>query len=162
MRAAGGASGGRGSAFGIHRRVDYTLAPFAKYNHLSNEVIAAIGALLKEGQRLDYLAIYGDSSGGGLAAAVVLKTRDRGLGMPAAAVLVSPWLDITPSGDSETTLHDSDPNALYEKHGTHEGMIHNFQDRIPDAPEAILARQKMRIFLHQHLGVGAKRSYAKQ
>jgi acetyl esterase/lipase len=35
----------------------------------------------------------------------------------------------------------------------YEGMIHNFQDRIPDAPEAILARQKMRAFLSQHLGI---------
>jgi epsilon-lactone hydrolase len=90
--------------------VDYTLAPHAKYNQMSDEVIASVQALLKQGQRLADMAIYGDSSGGGLAAAVVLKMRDRGLGMPAAAVLVSPWLDVTPSGDTETTLHDADPN----------------------------------------------------
>src|SRR5262245_39291705 len=115
------------------------------------------------------------------------------------------------------TLHDADPNQLYEKHGKqaaaafanprdqkdpyaspvygdyskgfpptliqgglketllsgfvrlyqaldvagvpvkldlYEGMVHNFQDRIPDAPEAIVARQKMRAFLSQHLGIG--------
>src|SRR5215831_8497077 len=97
--------------------VDYALAPLAKYNHMSDEVITAISALLKDGQRLADTAIYGDSSGGGLAAAVVLKMRDQGLGMPAAAVLLSPWLDVTPSGDTETTLHDADPNQLYEKHG---------------------------------------------
>ena len=55
--------------------VDYTLAPLAKYNQMSDEVIRAIGALLKKGQRLADTAIYGDSSGGGLAAAVVLKMR---------------------------------------------------------------------------------------
>jgi epsilon-lactone hydrolase len=33
----------------------------------------------------------------------------------------------------------------------YEGMIHNFQDRIPDAPEAVLARQKIRAFVRQHL-----------
>jgi len=33
----------------------------------------------------------------------------------------------------------------------YEGMVHNFQDRIPDAPESILARNKMRDFLIQHL-----------
>jgi len=32
-------------------------------------------------------------------------------------------------------------------------MIHNFQDRILDAPEAILARRKMRTFLHRQLGM---------
>jgi acetyl esterase/lipase len=196
--------------------VDYTLAPWAKYNQMSDEVVTAIQALLQQGQRLEELAIYGDSSGGGLAAAVVLKMRDRGLGMPKAAVLVSPWLDVTPSGDTETTLHDADPNALYERQGKYaaaaftdpqdqkhpyaspvygdfsrgfpptliqgglketllsgfvrlyqaldaagiqvkldlyEAMIHNFQDRMPDAPEAILARGKMRTFLHQQLGM---------
>jgi monoterpene epsilon-lactone hydrolase len=97
--------------------VDYTLAPHARYNQMSDQVVAAIQALLKQGQRLEDTAIYGDSSGGGLAAAVVLKMRDRGFEMPAAAVLVSPWLDVTPSGDTETTLHDADPNQLYEKHG---------------------------------------------
>jgi epsilon-lactone hydrolase len=35
----------------------------------------------------------------------------------------------------------------------YEGMIHNFQDRIPDTPESILARSKMRDFLFQHLGM---------
>lgn len=196
--------------------VDYTLAPWVKYNQMSDEVVTAIQALVEQGQRLEDLAMYGDSSGGGLAAAVVLKMRDRGLGMPKAAVLVSPWLDVTPSGDTETTLHDADPNTLYERQGKqaaaafadpkdqkhpyaspvygdfskgfpptliqgglketllsgfvrfyqaldtagipvkldlYEAMIHNFQDRIPDAPEAILARRKMRTFLHQQLGM---------
>jgi epsilon-lactone hydrolase len=196
--------------------VDYTLAPHAKYNQMSDQVVAAVQALLEQGQRLADTAIYGDSSGGGLAAAVVLKMRDRGLGMPTAAVLVSPWLDVTPSGDTETTLHGADPNQLYEKHSKHaaaafadpkdqkdpyaspvygdfskgypptliqgglketllsgfvrlyqaldaagvpvkldlyEGMIHNFQDPIPDAPESILARKKMREFLHKYLGL---------
>ncbi|PYM89521.1 MAG: hypothetical protein DME08_25065 [Candidatus Rokuibacteriota bacterium] len=196
--------------------VDYTLAPFAKYDQMSDQVIAAIQALRSDGQRLSDTAIYGDASGGGLAAAAVLKMRDRGLGMPAAIVLVSPWLDVTASGDTETTLRTADPNALDERHARqaaaayaalehhkdpyaspvygdyatgfpptliqgglkevllsgfvrmyqaldtagvtvkldlYEGMIHNFPDRIPDAPEAIAARQKMRAFLHQHLGL---------
>jgi monoterpene epsilon-lactone hydrolase len=196
--------------------VDYTVAPLAKYNQMSDEVIAVMNALTKGGQRLPDTVIYGDSSGGGLAAAVVLKMRDRGMGMPAAVVLVSPWLDVTSSGDTETTLRDADPNQLYEKHtkqaagafadlldqkdpyaspiygdyskgfpptliqgglketllsgfvrlyqaldvvgvpvklDLYEGMIHNFQDRMPDAPEAILARGKIRTFVHQYLGM---------
>jgi acetyl esterase/lipase len=36
----------------------------------------------------------------------------------------------------------------------YEGMIHNFQDRIPDAPEAVLARRKIRTFVRYHLGIG--------
>jgi monoterpene epsilon-lactone hydrolase len=99
--------------------VDYTLAPQAKYNQMSDEVVAAIQALLGQGQRLEDTAIYGDSSGGGLAAAVTLKMRDRGLGLPAAAILVSAWVDVTPSGDTETTLKDADPNQVYELHSKH-------------------------------------------
>ena len=183
---------------------------------MSDEVVVSISALLKDGQSLENTAIYGDSSGGGLAAAVVLKMRNQGLGMPAAAVLGSPWLDVTPAGDTETTLHDADPNQLSENQGRqaaaafadpagqkhpyaspvygdyskgfpptliqgglketllsgfvrlyqaldvaavpvkldlYEGMIHNFQGRIPDAPEAILARRKIRAFLDQHMGL---------
>ncbi len=197
--------------------LDYTVAPLAKYNQMSDQVVGAIQALLAEGQRLEDTAIFGDSSGGGLAAAVVLKLRDRSIGLPAAAVLVSPWLDVTPSGDTEVTLHDADPNALYEKQGKpaadayadpkdqkdpyaspvyadfstgfpptliqgglketllsgfvrlyqaldaaglevkldlYEGMVHNFPDRIPDAPQAVLARRKMYAFLHRHLRIG--------
>lgn len=96
--------------------VDYTLAPHAKYVQITDEVIAVIKALLSEGHRLRDLVIYGDSSGGGLAAAVILKMRDQGLGLPAAAVLVSPWVDLTPTGDTEFTLRSAEPNYLYERH----------------------------------------------
>jgi epsilon-lactone hydrolase len=96
--------------------VDYKLAPEAKFSQMSDEVIAVIQALLKEGHSLTDVLIYGDSSGGGLAAAVVLKMRDKGLGMPVAAVLVSPWVDVTQTGDTEFTLAHAEPNYLYEKH----------------------------------------------
>ena len=96
--------------------VDYTLAPAAKYNQMSDEVIAVIQALGNEGHALRDIIIYGDSSGGGLAAAVILKMRDKGLGMPMAAVLVSPWVDVTQTGDTEFTLAHAEPNYLYERH----------------------------------------------
>ncbi|HEY6304386.1 MAG TPA: alpha/beta hydrolase [Terriglobales bacterium] len=96
--------------------VDYTLAPAAKYNQMSDEVMAAIRALLNEGQQLKDIVIYGDSSGGGLAAAVILKMRDQGMGLPAAAVLVSPWADVTQSGGTEFTLRNAEANYVYEKH----------------------------------------------
>jgi epsilon-lactone hydrolase len=96
--------------------VDYTLAPQARFNQMSDEVLEVIQALRKEGHSLADTLIYGDSSGGGLAAAVVLKMRDKGLGMPVAVVLVSPWLDVTQTGDTEFTLAHAEPNYLYEKH----------------------------------------------
>jgi acetyl esterase/lipase len=40
---------------------------------------------------------------------VVLKMRDRGLGMPAAVVVRSPWADLTDTGDTRATLAHADP-----------------------------------------------------
>lgn len=93
--------------------IDYTLAPFARWEQVTDEVIAVIQALIKEGYALENMAIYGDSAGGGLAAGTVLKMRDQGIGMPAAIVLLSPWSDITESGDTYVTLKEADPLLLY-------------------------------------------------
>lgn len=93
--------------------VDYTLAPWSKWQQTTDEVVAVIGALLKEGRTLKDIAIYGESAGGGLAAGSVLKMRDKGLGMPAAVVLWSPWSDITETGDSYATLKSADPLLYY-------------------------------------------------
>lgn len=65
------------------------------------------------------IAIYGDSAGGGMAAGVVLKMRDDGMGMPAAVVLWSPWADITETGDTYETLKLAEPMYIYEKHLKH-------------------------------------------
>jgi acetyl esterase/lipase len=96
--------------------VDYTPAPLARYNQMSDQIIAVIRTLLNDGHRLADLVVYGDSSGGGLAAAAILKARDQGLGIPAAAVLVSPWVDLTRTGDTEFTLAHAEPNYLYDRH----------------------------------------------
>jgi epsilon-lactone hydrolase len=90
--------------------IDYTVAPFAKWNQSTDEVISVVQALKnQEGYSLKDIAIYGDSAGGGLAAGTVLKMRDNGMEMPAAVVLWSPWADVTESGDTYITLKHSDP-----------------------------------------------------
>lgn len=90
--------------------VDYTLAPFSKWNQTTTEVVSVIQALIKEkGYSLEDIAMYGDSAGGGLVAGSVLKMRDEGIGIPAAIVLWSPWTDVTVSGDSYYRLNNTDP-----------------------------------------------------
>jgi len=49
------------------------------------------------------IIIGGGSAGGNLAAATILRARDEGLPLPAAAILMSPELDLTESGDSHQT-----------------------------------------------------------
>ena len=63
--------------------VDYTLAPHAKWQQVTDEVVAVFKALSKQGYAMKDMAIYGDSAGGSLAAGSVLKMRDKGMGMPA-------------------------------------------------------------------------------
>ncbi len=93
--------------------VDYTVAPEAKWPQVTDQLVAVIQALKEEGHPLASIAVYGDSAGGGLAAAAALKMRDKGLGMPAALVLQSPWADVTDSGDSAVTLRDAEPFYTY-------------------------------------------------
>ena len=92
--------------------VDYSLAPSSKWNQTIDEVISVIQALKEQGYSLDDIAMYGDSAGGGLVAGSVLKMRDEGLGIPAALVLWSPWVDLTGMGDTFFTLKNADPLPL--------------------------------------------------
>ncbi len=96
--------------------IDYTLAPAGKWQTVTDQVLAVLDGLQKEGHKLKDIALYGESAGGGLAAGCVLKMRDKGLGMPAAVVLWSPWADITNSGDSAVTLKTFEPTYLYDRH----------------------------------------------
>lgn len=95
--------------------VDYTVAPRAKWQQITDEAIAVVQALIKEGHTLKDIGMFGDSAGGGMTPGVVLKMRDQKLGMPAALVLWSPWSDITETGDTYVTLKNAEPTYLYER-----------------------------------------------
>jgi acetyl esterase/lipase len=94
--------------------VDYTVAPAAKWQQVTDEVVAVVQALAQERHALGDIALFGDSAGGGLAPGVVLKMRDQKLGMPAALVVWSPWSDITETGDTYATLKHAEPTYLYD------------------------------------------------
>jgi acetyl esterase/lipase len=54
--------------------------------------------------RAEQVAVGGGSAGGNLAAALILRARDEGLPLPAAALLLSPEVDLTESGDTFKTM----------------------------------------------------------
>lgn len=93
--------------------VDYTLAPHAQWDQITNEVMAVFQSLLDDGHAWSQIALYGDSAGGGLAAGSLLKMRDAGMGMPAAVFFWSPWADISETGDTYATLASADPLLRY-------------------------------------------------
>lgn len=94
--------------------IDYTNPPALQWDGVQKQILSVIQALLAGGQKMDRIAIYGDSAGGNLVVRTVLNLRDRGLGMPKAVVLFSPWADLTNSGDTSITLKDVDPTLSYK------------------------------------------------
>jgi epsilon-lactone hydrolase len=55
------------------------------------------------------MAVLGESSGGGLVLAMLLKLRDEGVHLPAAAVALSPWTDLALTGGSLQRNAEADP-----------------------------------------------------
>ncbi|WP_146063598.1 alpha/beta hydrolase [Streptomyces sp. SM11] len=89
--------------------VDYRRAPEHPYPAALDDVVAAYRSLLADGVAASDLVLAGDSAGGGLVLATLLKLRDSGLPLPAAAACVSPWTDLTGSGESYHALEHEDP-----------------------------------------------------
>ncbi|MBX3023717.1 alpha/beta hydrolase fold domain-containing protein [bacterium] len=89
--------------------LDYRLAPEHPFPAAVEDAVAAYRFLLDAGFDRRRLAIAGDSAGGGLAAATLLALRDRDVPLPAAAALLSPWLDLSQSGESMTSRAALDP-----------------------------------------------------
>ena len=89
---------------------EYRLAPEHPFPAAIDDVLAA-WRWLRTGQDLSArsLAVAGDSAGGGLAVALLVATRDAGQALPAAAVLMSPTVDLTSSGASMTERAGQDP-----------------------------------------------------
>jgi len=94
--------------------IDYSLAPRAKWQAVTDEVIAVWKALIVSGYNPKSMGIYGGSAGGGLAAGAILKMRDLNIPLPAALYLQSPWSDITPTGETLKTLAAAEPLLVGE------------------------------------------------
>jgi acetyl esterase/lipase len=89
--------------------VDYRLAPEHPYPAAVDDALAAYEALLRNGSAPSDIAFAGESAGGGLAIATLVNARDHGLPLPAAAFVMSPYVDLTLAGASIETKRDVDP-----------------------------------------------------
>jgi len=91
--------------------VDYSLAPEHPHPAAIDDAVAAYRGLLDSGVAASAIAIAiaGESAGAGLAAATLVALKRAGLPQPSAAVLMSPWADLTLSGASISVKAAIDP-----------------------------------------------------
>jgi monoterpene epsilon-lactone hydrolase len=89
---------------------EYRLAPEHPFPAAFDDVLAAWHWLRTDhNASAGSIVVAGDSAGGGLAVALLVAIRDAGEALPAAAVLMSPTVDLTSSGASMTERAEQDP-----------------------------------------------------
>jgi acetyl esterase/lipase len=101
--------------------INYRLAPEHPFPAALEDSATAYDWLLAQGVEPSRIIIGGDSAGGGLALAALVALRDAGKPLPAGAVCISPWTDLTLSGASiQSKAHadcvlDADSLEMYAK-----------------------------------------------
>lgn len=92
----------------------YRLAPESPFPAALEDALESYRYLLKKGYDPKQIALCGESAGGGLIYALCLKLKEDNLPLPGGLISMSPWTDLTSSGESYETNRDVDPNMTVE------------------------------------------------
>jgi acetyl esterase/lipase len=87
---------------------DYSLAPENPFPAGLNDSLKAYKYLLDEGIKPENIVFMGDSGGGNLVFSTMLLAKEKGLPLPSGAIALSPWTDLTNSGESWVTNAKAD------------------------------------------------------
>ena len=79
---------------------EYRLAPEHPFPAAVDDSVVAYQWLLEQGTAPDNIIVVGESAGGGLCLATLVALRDQSIPLPSAGVALSPWTDLTCSGES--------------------------------------------------------------
>lgn len=79
---------------------DYRLAPEHPFPAAVEDSIETYQWLLEHGFSPENIIIAGESAGGGLCLSTLVALRDKAIPLPKAGVAISPWADISCSGES--------------------------------------------------------------
>jgi monoterpene epsilon-lactone hydrolase len=93
--------------------VGYHLLPKGTHPTPVDDVLAAYGWLLDHGLDARHIAFVGDSAGGALSITAQLRAREQHRPLPAATMLLSPWVDMEVTGES--MVSNSGKDALFNK-----------------------------------------------
>jgi acetyl esterase/lipase len=86
----------------------YRRAPEHPFPAAVEDAVRAYQWLLARATEPARMVIAGDSAGGGLALATALALRERGIAQPAGIVAISPWGDMTCSGETMESRAQAD------------------------------------------------------
>jgi acetyl esterase/lipase len=89
--------------------LEYRLAPEHPYPAAVEDARAAYVGLLAQGVDPGQIALAGESAGAGLAVALLLALRDAGVPLPSCGYLMSPYVDLTLSGETLEAKQTVDP-----------------------------------------------------
>ena len=93
----------------------YRLAPEYKFPAALDDALASYKYLIDSGFPPSRIIMAGESAGGGLCYSLCLKLNELGLSQPAGIIAISPWTDLTASGESYETNKEVDPTLTLEQ-----------------------------------------------
>ena len=113
-----------------HMRVltpDYRLAPEQPFPAAVQDGLRAYGWLLRQGVEATNIMLCGDEAGANLVMGMLLALRRAKARLPRAAMLISPWVDLSCAGTSFGAMRQRDPvvrrPALLEMGGLYAGRL---------------------------------------